>query len=318
MMSSEETGRCPNCQGSLPADAGYCSHCGQKRLHSHDQSVWHLVVESIGDFFHFDSKFFATLWPLAFRPGFLTSEYLAGRRQRYFQPFKLFLFISFLFFLTSGLLNHKQEENDFEKTRVPDRAADSLRKIRNAGTYKLHLDKAYARIAKIPDDSLRKMVREYGLNVVISLYYPGEPAYRQYIIKQVVKNRLKGSYSLDENMSKTLPKLVFILIPFVAFLLKMIYGKKKILYFDHVIFSLHFLSFFFLLFWLKEIIGSHLGWFNMVFTLLLIIYLFIAMHRVYQQTRWATLAKFCLLVSGTLVILGIFFILAALISFIMI
>ncbi|MFZ4520832.1 MAG: DUF3667 domain-containing protein [Bacteroidales bacterium] len=317
MESKGEPVHCPNCLADLPEDAGYCPHCGQKKLHSHDQSVWHLVVESVGDFFHLDSKFFATVVPLAFRPGFLTSEFLAGRRAKYFQPIKLFLFISFLYFLTSGLIHHKSQEFEFEKTGLHGKTADSLTNNKR-GTYQVHLNKAYEKIAKIPDDSLRRMIRKYGLNVFIYLYYPHESAYGQYVIKQVVKNRLTGSSSLDENMGKTLPKLVFILIPFLAFLLKLVYYKKRILYFDHVIFSMHFLSFYFFLFWIKEMLSSHLAWVNLLFFILLLVYLFIALERVYQQGKWLTLGKFCLLLSGTLIILGIFFILAALISFVMI
>ena len=317
MQTTEVDSRCPNCQTTFPEDANYCKQCGQKRLRLHDQSVKHLVVESVGDFFHFDAKFLATLWPLIFRPGFLTTEFLEGKRAKYFEPFKLFLFLSFLFFLTSGILNHRQQVNDFEPSQK-EKIADTANMVRNDGTYKLHLDKAYNVIFKIPDDSLRKMVKKYGLNVVIYRYYPLETGYSRFMIKQVVKNRLKGSYSLDENMSKTLPKLVFILIPFFALLLKLIYSKNKILYFDHVIFSLHFLSFYFLLFWLKEIVSSHLGLFNLVFSLLLIVYLFLGLHRVYRQTFWKTIAAFSLLAFGTLIILGVFFMVAASISFMLI
>jgi hypothetical protein len=318
-QSTEESSLCLNCHSSLPGDANYCLHCGQKTLHPHDRSVRHLVFESVGDFFHLDSKFFATLWPLAFRPGFLTAEYLEGRRQRYFQPFKLFLFISFLFFLTAGLLNHQSHENEFDATGMKTREDTTKTKSKTeAETYKLHMDKAYVKILKVSDDSLRKMITKYGLNVVVYLYFPNESGVRHYIVKQVVKNRLKETGGLAENMSKTLPKLVFILIPFFALLLSLIYRKRKIAYFDHIIFSLHFLSFYFLLFWLKEIVSPYLGRFNVIFSLLLIIYLFMALQRVYRQTLWATLAKFCLLVSGTLIILGIFFTIAAVISFVMI
>jgi hypothetical protein len=70
--------------------------------------VWHMVVEAVGDFFHLDSKFFTTIRPLLFRPGMLTTEFLSGRQVRYFHPFKLFLFLSFLYFLTSGILDHRK------------------------------------------------------------------------------------------------------------------------------------------------------------------------------------------------------------------
>jgi hypothetical protein len=37
------------------------------------------------------SKLFHTLWALLFRPGFLTAEWIAGRRKRYLKPLNLYL-----------------------------------------------------------------------------------------------------------------------------------------------------------------------------------------------------------------------------------
>ena len=46
-----------------------------------------------------DSRIFRTLWPLLVKPGFLTNEYLAGRRVRYVTPFRLYFFLSIVAFL---------------------------------------------------------------------------------------------------------------------------------------------------------------------------------------------------------------------------
>jgi len=138
------------------------------------------------------------------------------------------------------------------------------------------------------------------------------------MIKKVIINRLEGNTRMGETMSKTLPRLVFVLILFFAFLLKLIYRKNKIPYFDHVIFSLHFLSFFFLLFLIKELLSLLTWWFNPVMILLLLVYLFYALRRAYPLTLWATVGKFVLFVIGSLVTLLIFIIMATSISFMMI
>ena len=39
-----------------------------------------------------------TLWPLFTKPGYLTLEYLAGRRVRYVTPMRLYLFLSIIAF----------------------------------------------------------------------------------------------------------------------------------------------------------------------------------------------------------------------------
>jgi len=57
----------------------------------------------IGDLLNADSRVWRTLWPLAFRPGLLTQEFLRGRRARYTPPFRMYLVLSLLFFLLASL-----------------------------------------------------------------------------------------------------------------------------------------------------------------------------------------------------------------------
>jgi hypothetical protein len=318
MDNSQESYNCPNCQNLLTPDDTFCSNCGQKRIHPEDYSVWHLIAESVGDFFHFDSKFFATLWPLFFRPGYLTIEYLQGKRARYFQPFKLFLFISFLFFLTSGIMNHKESIPDHPEVSSVKVKGDSTGIDKESDSLKFSLNEAYDKALAISDDSLRKMVKKYGLSRYVNIKFPEASWFSRFMIKQVVKNRLQGSGTFNENMQKTTPKLVFILIPFIAFLLKLLYIRKKIPYFNHIIFSVHYLSFVFVLLWIR-LFGSRItDKVSLVIYLLLLIYLFLALLNVYRQKKWKTFRKFMLLFFGSLFMLALFYIIAASISFLLI
>jgi len=310
--------RCLNCFSPMQDGAHYCQYCGQKRIGPRDHSVWHLTVEAVGDFFHLDSKFFTTIRPLMFRPGLLTSEYLEGRQARYFHPIKMFLFLSFLYFLTSGILDHSKQDGTENLDRPTSMVKDTTTILAKRGTYNLALDKAYAKGINIPDDSLRKMVHTYGLNQFVSIRFPHASAYQKYIIKKVIRNRLDGLGNMDEAMGKTLPKMVFVFIPFFAFLLKLVYRKKRLPYFNHVVFSLHFLSFFFLLFWIKELISLLSWWFNPLMVILLLGYLFFALRRVYGLNNWETLWKFLLFLIGSLFALLIFIIISGAISFMMI
>ncbi len=54
--------------------------------------------EAAGRFVALDSRLWRTLWALLARPGFLTTEYLKGRRARYVRPARLFLFSSIVAF----------------------------------------------------------------------------------------------------------------------------------------------------------------------------------------------------------------------------
>ncbi|WP_306580693.1 DUF3667 domain-containing protein [Dokdonella sp.] len=87
-----------------PAAAATCGDCGTVLqgpwCHACGQPVQgmvrHLasVMSDVGDtLFNVDSRIFRSLLPLYLRPGFLTNEYLAGRRTRYVTPFRLFFFL---------------------------------------------------------------------------------------------------------------------------------------------------------------------------------------------------------------------------------
>lgn len=113
-------------EGGLPADAGaigamaaaavicmacggaiagpYCSSCGQKNDDLR-RSSFQLVKDFMGDTFGFDSRMWRTLGLLASAPGRVPKDYAHGKRSRFTPPVRLFIVVSFLFFLTIGLTN---------------------------------------------------------------------------------------------------------------------------------------------------------------------------------------------------------------------
>lgn len=76
----------------------YCHVCGQENVDV-KEGFWHLTTHLIYDIMHFDSKFFDTLKYLLLRPGFLSKEYLRGRRASYLHPIKMYVFTSAIFFI---------------------------------------------------------------------------------------------------------------------------------------------------------------------------------------------------------------------------
>ncbi|NSL91026.1 DUF3667 domain-containing protein [Chitinophaga sp. Mgbs1] len=86
---------CLNCGAEVPER--FCSHCGQENKVPHE-TFSHLFKHFVADIFHYDSQFFNTLKYLVFRPGFLSREYSAGKRVKYVNPIKLYVFISFVCF----------------------------------------------------------------------------------------------------------------------------------------------------------------------------------------------------------------------------
>lgn len=87
---------CLNCNTELYNR--YCHNCGQENIEP-KHSVWHLVTHFFYDITHFDGKFFGTLKYLIRKPGFLSSEYIKGRRNSYLNPIRMYVFTSAVFFL---------------------------------------------------------------------------------------------------------------------------------------------------------------------------------------------------------------------------
>jgi hypothetical protein len=89
---------CANCGADLVGN--YCHRCGQKKIHRHEFSLKHFIGHLIHEVTHFDSnKILKTFFALLFKPGLLTSEYLAGKKGRYINPIRLYLTFSALYFL---------------------------------------------------------------------------------------------------------------------------------------------------------------------------------------------------------------------------
>jgi hypothetical protein len=91
---------CANCHAQLTGE--FCSACGQ-RHEPHIHTVAHFASEAFESISHADSRLWRTLWYLFARPGFLTSEFFAGRRVAYLPPFRLYLVLSVLFFVVIGI-----------------------------------------------------------------------------------------------------------------------------------------------------------------------------------------------------------------------
>jgi Protein of unknown function (DUF3667) len=94
---------CLNCNAQVYGK--YCHICGQENIEP-KESAWHLISHFFQDITHFDGKFFSSLKWLIFKPGFLSREYMVGRRASYLNPVRFYVFSSALFFLIFFSLYH--------------------------------------------------------------------------------------------------------------------------------------------------------------------------------------------------------------------
>lgn len=79
-------------------DGNYCPHCGVKIINSQDYSLKHFIQHAFGVITNFDNHFLKSFYLLLVKPGFLTKEYLIGRRKLYLKPVQMFLIANFIYF----------------------------------------------------------------------------------------------------------------------------------------------------------------------------------------------------------------------------
>lgn len=87
--------RCPNCDA--PDAGAYCRTCGQKQGELRPTvRVW--LSETLDELFFVNARLPRTLRALVWPVGYLTAEYVKGRRAGYMSPLRLYLLVAVPFF----------------------------------------------------------------------------------------------------------------------------------------------------------------------------------------------------------------------------
>ena len=315
MEDSREQPFCLNCNHPLKDSDTFCPNCGQKKISRKDFSFHHLIGDSFLDYFHFDSRFFRSFLPLIFKPGYLTNEFLRGRRVRYFHPFKLFLVISVVYFLLLSFPHSKHTDKDMINRTV--RIKQDSGKIKdNADRLDLHFEYNKETMALQPPDTIRKKLLTMTMDQYIDITYPGTTGLSKYILERVIRISISTGQSFYEILVRNSSKMIFILIPLVALLLKLLYIRRKRLFYEHLVFSLHFHAFLFLLLILSWLTGFLFDVPMGIILLISLVYMFFALKKVYGQGTGKTILKLVLLsLAYLLIALPTYFITLSVVSF---
>lgn len=261
---------CPNC--GFETSHNYCAQCGQE-THLHNETFWGMVMHFIGHYFHYDSKFWQTVKTLLFSPGKLTLAYWNKQRMRYIPPISLYIFISAVFFLVVIINPHKMlkaHKGEVMMTDVPRPSDDSIVKRRRIEDSVNHGKKSWTEFDEKRDTA----------NLLHYLHIKGEK------IEEETGGNL-GEYMLD-HIYHTIPKVFFFMIPLMAFFLKLLFFRRKDMYFStHSVFSLHVHSFIFTVLLLSYIpLVKDIPHLTMALICLILVYTSIALHKAYNA-GWA-------------------------------
>jgi hypothetical protein len=336
---------CLNCHAEL--NGRYCHQCGQENIEPR-QTVWHLITHFFYDITHFDGKFFTTLKGLLFKPGYLSKEFMVGRRQSYLDPVRMYLFTSAIFFiLFFWLFNVKKiaaGANFSTKPQNIELTKRTLLKSVSTREDSLKIESAFSRAKHIGTPHVtNKEQKNSGLKLGLSVdefpYNSFEeydsiqmllkPALRDgWITRSYVRKRIEITNKLGENskgfMSELsslfmhhLAQLLFVSLPIFALFLKLLYiRQKKIYYADHAIFSIHlyiFSFFMLMIYFVVQLFEAKTGWkwlsiLPFLAILLAEVYYFMAMKNFYRQGIFKTIIKFLLLTFLSFIMMVFLFI----------
>jgi hypothetical protein len=239
----QESTTCPNCARELMGE--YCHDCGEKRVHSHDLALGHFFLHALHEFTHLDSKVFATLRYLFTRPGFLTQEFVAGRRLRYVQPLSLYLIASAVLLMVSSFV-------------------------------------------MISAFDVRQMTRTDKTGQIEATWE--KLAQKKHLPKEVIVERVQ------ETMHKAATAAQLANVLAMALLLALLFRRHYFV--EHLVFSLHFLSFTYLVTVLTAPLHALVITYTWNFIVLVtvvkmvaVVYLVIGLRRVYLASMAATLVK---------------------------
>ncbi len=118
---------CRNC--GTPLTGPFCHQCGQPSK-SIIRFFGSLIQELLEDVISLDSRAFRTLLALLFRPGFLTLEYVKGRRFSYVPPLRLFLLCSLFCIFVLWVMNLTSENEivNVEQSKVSEKVKEEIGK----------------------------------------------------------------------------------------------------------------------------------------------------------------------------------------------
>ena len=331
---------CLNC--STEIQGRFCHKCGQENLEP-KETVGHLITHFFQDITHFDGKFFSTVKYLMTRPGFLSKEYMLGRRASYVNPIRMYIFTSAFFFLIffTFFKSFNADTSDviqFNKKTLPEVAkmdsatfADYTREINmeenkidkplTKAEFQIYLDSTQL----FNDDQLVNFdyVSKQQYDSALKAGKDDNWLKRKFTYKIIELNaKYKGNKNGASNafineLLHSLPQMLFISLPLLALLLKLLYIRRKQYYYvSHGIFSLHlyifvFIALLFMFSLIKLNAQLHWGfitWLNVLLYFGLFFYEYKAMRKFYQQRRAKTIIKFLLLNLMFYILMALLFI----------
>lgn len=266
---------CPNCGRGDIGHAAYCPDCGQENREL-EVPFRHLVAEVLEHTLHLDSKLFRTAAALLFRPGFLTREFVEGRRRRFVPPVRLYVFASVLFFFLLAVVPGEQAGE-----RI---SGGPERNTLNLSLYTLDSDV----LAKLDDAQIDSAMAANSI----------EPTpINRYAARKLASIARGGKAEFAHLMMRNISYMMFVLMPLFAFFVFLSFRRSARFYLRSLIYSVHLHSFLFLLLTVNLFAGRLLPFLAMLgaVALVCLVYFYLSLLRLYREPAVRTFLKAVLL-----------------------
>ena len=326
---------CANCGTAL--NGPFCSNCGQKASDL-QRPIWWILGEFLDAVFSYDSRTFRTLWLLFAEPGEFTRRYIVGQRASMLPPFRLFVIATVVFFVTlqvTGLAIVAFKTETILLDKLPPEAAEAIGKNPNAVmtvgdsnkrtvvTIELFVPAGnLERVALSEQEKSGMAEAEKAIKIDVDGATGDEKSWLRWVEAKLA--RVNQGYArvradpilLNGPLNVWLPRLMLVLVPVFALLLAVMHWWPRVYLTEHLVFSVHVHTVIFIALALTAAMVAIIGdsEFMWAIWLILSVYLWMAMYRVYGRSWWLTSIKFLglmMIYSFVLVVgLGTIFVIA--------
>lgn len=312
--------KCLNCGHSLGRFDRFCPKCGQRNSKK-KLDLADLIRELLSSVFAYDSRVQQSFKAIITSPGRIAKEYIAGKRVKYVNPFRFFIFIAVVFFLlVSWLLPYekmyRQQNNGPEGFQENEMTVDSsavdagndvwlpeiaLTKKDTTENSSTASEKDTVRDNIQKDVDLYRYFKKNG-------YQTYEKTRKELDIEDTFSNWIKYRYVLSAAeiekqpanfvrfLLPKLPFFIFFFLPIFTLFSSLIYIRRNFSYTEHLVFNFYQQSVFMLILFVGLLLENVLD--DVVITIacmVFLIYHILAMRRFYAQGYLKTILKFLLL-----------------------
>ncbi len=306
---------CENCGSHILSH--FCPECGQKAI-SYNKPVKEAVTLLLDSWLSFDNRVIHTIGPLFIKPGFLSKEFIEGKRVRNMSPLKIFLFSSVMFFTLSQFSNYEviisvTDDEPSKKVEVSEK--DSLLAAKMIAT--LDLGEEVAANKKLQDSITRVVAMELsgldslGKQSADSLIKHSAKKTKRwksfkneaqtdstsfwYSFQKRVNRFQNNEGEFNQRVSKATSYMFFVLMPMFALLRMLLFRRKRKYYIEHLVLSIHVHAFGFLflatIFLFEIVTGRNTPYLPLIIFLGFSIYMYKAFRNYYGGRRFSCLSK---------------------------